>query len=88
MKPSANQSKPIIYGLRPPVLSLSFCDRPVCIGNNALFNWILFGGNSNADRVMKDLEDLCLLNPLNLCMLCDSATHWSKTQSYEKKCPL
>lgn len=33
----------------------------------------------------RDLEDLCLLNPLNLCTLCDSAMRWSKTQSFESK---
>lgn len=44
------------------------------------------GGDSNAVLVMREtLEDLCLPNPLNLCVLCDSAMHWSKTQSFEQK---
>lgn len=52
--PSANQSKRIMCGLRSPVLSLSFCGGPACFSNNALFNWILFGGHLNANLVMKE----------------------------------
>lgn len=31
----------------------------------------------------REAEDLCLPNPL--IMFCDSAAHWSKTQSFEKE---
>lgn len=52
-----------------------------------------FGGENNAffpngfnwkqiSFYKSEPEDLCLPNPL--IMFCDSATHWSKTQSFEK----
>lgn len=44
----------IVCGLPSPVPSLSAGGGPACFPNNALFNWILFGGHLNANLVMKE----------------------------------
>ena len=91
MKPSANQSKPIICGLPPPVLSLSLCDSPVCLKNNALFNWILFRGNSNADLVIRETLKIyvCLILWICVCCVIQQCTGAKPNHlKRKKKCPL
>lgn len=65
------ESKPTHYlWTSPPVLSLSLCDRPVCLRNNELFNWILFRGNSNADPVIRETLKIYVCLILWICVCC------------------
>lgn len=74
--PFVNQSSVIICGCPPPVFSLSLYDRPVCLWNNALFNWILFGGKSNAVLIIRETLKMyvCLILWICVCYVIQQCT--------------
>lgn len=60
----------------------------VVLKNNALFNWILFRGNSNADQIIRKTLKfyVCLILWICVCYVIQQRTG-AKTQSFEKKPP-